>query len=60
MKPDDPTVTDEVLLTERIGHVLVLTLNRPQARNALNPELKDAILHARAFAERRPPAWTGK
>ena len=54
MKPDDPTVTDEVLLTERIGHVLVLTLNRPQARNALNPELKDAILQAMAEADGDP------
>ena len=29
----------DVLLTERIGNVLVLTLNRPEVRNALNPEL---------------------
>lgn len=34
-------MTDEQspLLTERVGHVLVLTLNRPQARNAMNLEL---------------------
>jgi len=54
MEPDDPTVTDEVLLSERIGHVLVLTLNRPRARNALNPELKDAILQAMAEADGDP------
>ena len=39
-------VTSEVLLTERTGNVLVLTLNRPEVRNALNPELKDRLLGA--------------
>ncbi len=29
----------DLVLTERVGHVLVATMNRPQARNALNPEL---------------------
>ncbi len=28
-EPDDP------VLTERLGHVLLITLNRPQARNAI-------------------------
>jgi|HubBroStandDraft_2_1064218.scaffolds.fasta_scaffold32190_3 enoyl-CoA hydratase len=54
MEPDDPTANGEVLLTERIGHVVVLTLNRPRARNALNPELKDAILQAMAEADGDP------
>jgi enoyl-CoA hydratase len=36
--------TDQVdqvglVLTERVGNVLVVTMNRPEARNALNPEL---------------------
>jgi enoyl-CoA hydratase len=30
---------DELVLTERVGSVLVATMNRPEARNALNPEL---------------------
>ncbi|MEU9288626.1 enoyl-CoA hydratase-related protein [Streptomyces sp. NPDC048275] len=30
-------------LTERAGHVLVATLNRPETRNALNPELIDEL-----------------
>ncbi|WOX16610.1 enoyl-CoA hydratase-related protein [Streptomyces sp. N50] len=29
----------DLVLTERVGAVLVATLNRPEARNALNPEL---------------------
>jgi len=29
----------DLVLTERAGHVLIATMNRPQARNALNPEL---------------------
>jgi enoyl-CoA hydratase len=85
---DDPMMKNDVLLTERSGSVLVLTLNRPEVRNALNPELKDRLIDAmhgadddpdvraivltgngpvfcagmdlKAFAERRPPVWTGK
>jgi enoyl-CoA hydratase len=34
---------DSVLLEDRVGFVLVLTLNRPEARNALNPELIGAL-----------------
>ena len=33
----------DLVLTERIGAVLVVTLNRPEARNALNPELIDDL-----------------
>jgi enoyl-CoA hydratase len=47
---DDPNAS-QVLLTERVGNVLVLTLNRPEVRNALNPELKDALLGALAAAD---------
>jgi enoyl-CoA hydratase len=54
MSQDDQKATGEVLLGERTGHVLVLTLNRPQARNALNPELKDALLQAMAAADGDP------
>jgi enoyl-CoA hydratase len=43
---EDPTSKSDVLLTERSGNVLVLTLNRPEARNALNPELKDQLIDA--------------
>jgi enoyl-CoA hydratase len=43
---DDSTSKSDVLLTERSGNVLVLTLNRPEARNAPNPELKDQLIDA--------------
>ncbi|MFI6465894.1 enoyl-CoA hydratase-related protein [Streptomyces sp. NPDC050528] len=33
----------DLVLTERIGAVLVATLNRPEVRNALNPELIDEL-----------------
>lgn len=34
---------DSVLLTERAGRVLILRMNRPEARNALNPDLMAGI-----------------
>ena len=33
----DPT--NPHLLVERIGHIALVTLNRPEARNALSPEM---------------------
>ena len=44
-------MSDEIL-TERRGRVLVITINRPESRNAVN-------LRAIAFAEKRAPNWTG-
>lgn len=47
-------VKSDVLLTERIGSILVLTLNRPEVRNALNPELKDQLSQAMRDADNDP------
>lgn len=33
----------DLVLTERVDNVLVATLNRPEARNALSPELIDDL-----------------
>lgn len=35
--------TETVLLEELVGGVLVLTLNRPERRNAIDPALRDAL-----------------
>jgi enoyl-CoA hydratase len=50
----DQSATSDVLQSERIGGVLLLTFNRPQARNALNPELKDRLLRAMRDADSDP------
>ncbi len=39
-------MSEDVLLTERRGRVLVMTLNRPDQRNALNSELADSLAAA--------------
>jgi enoyl-CoA hydratase/carnithine racemase len=48
---DAQTQTEPVLVTERRGAVTILRLNRPEARNALNPELLTAIGLAMLEAE---------
>ncbi len=56
-------MTEAELVTERQGNVLVLRLNRPEARNALNPSLMaaigGAILEAESDSEARAIVLTG-
>jgi enoyl-CoA hydratase len=40
------TETTEAVLTERHGNVLLITLNRPQVRNAVNAALAEGVAHA--------------
>jgi crotonobetainyl-CoA hydratase len=46
--------TDPAVLTERRGHVLVVTLNRPEARNAVNGALTEGLGRALADADTDP------
>src|SRR4051794_1587057 len=47
-------MTEPVLVREQRGAVLVLRLNRPEARNALNADLLNAIGNSMADAEDDP------
>ena len=40
------TDAEPILLAEMRGHILVLTINRPERMNALSPELSDALIEA--------------
>src|SRR5277367_6346615 len=51
---DGVAPAEPVLVSEQHGAVRVLRLNRPQARNALNPELIDALGTALVAAEAAP------
>jgi crotonobetainyl-CoA hydratase len=48
-----PAVPDAVLV-ERRGHVLVITLNRPEARNAINGAVTEALGDAMERADQDP------
>jgi enoyl-CoA hydratase len=45
---------NDPLLIERAGHVLVATMNRPEARNALNSALKEALTMTLRTADADP------
>lgn len=36
---------DNILLSERRGHILILTINRPERMNSISPELSEALVH---------------
>src|ERR1700761_7501695 len=60
---DSDTEAEPVLVTERRGAVTVLRLNRPEARNSLNPELLTEIglgmLQAESDPDTRAVVLTG-
>ncbi|HBK04757.1 MAG TPA: enoyl-CoA hydratase [Acetobacteraceae bacterium] len=39
-------MSEAILLREMRGHILVLTINRPERMNSLSPELSDALIEA--------------
>ncbi|KAB2857339.1 MAG: enoyl-CoA hydratase, partial [Sphingopyxis terrae] len=47
-------MTDTTILTERRGHVLIVTINRPEARNAVNAAVHVGIGTALETAENDP------
>jgi enoyl-CoA hydratase/carnithine racemase len=63
MRPNVPTMTEPVLVREQRGAVVVLRLNRPEARNALNAELMSelglGLIAAEADPEVRCAVVTG-
>ncbi len=45
-------MSEDALLVEQKGHIATLTINRPEKRNALNPEIHAALVrHIDRFAE---------
>jgi crotonobetainyl-CoA hydratase len=52
-------VSDKPLLVEQKGHVLLITLNRPHARNAINGELAAAMGEALEHLSRNPDLRVG-
>jgi enoyl-CoA hydratase/carnithine racemase len=48
------TDAGSILLSETRGHILVLTINRPERMNALSPELSDALIGAFVEAGAEP------
>jgi enoyl-CoA hydratase len=51
--------TEPAVLTERKGHVLLIRLNRPQARNAINDALAQAMEAALDELEGDDELWAG-
>src|SRR3546814_18184781 len=47
-------MTDTTILTERRGHLLIVTINRPEARNAVNAAVHTGIGTALEEAEDDP------
>lgn len=50
-------MTEPAVLTERHGRVLIITLNRPQARNAVNGELARQLESAIDLLENNDDLW---
>jgi enoyl-CoA hydratase len=46
MSPDETAVAAEPVLAERRDSVLLITLNRPEVRNAVNAALAEGVAHA--------------
>jgi enoyl-CoA hydratase/carnithine racemase len=54
---DLPARSFRYLLVDHTDHVLTLTLNRPEKKNALNPALMAELAFAMAYAHHTPEVW---
>lgn len=54
----DATQANPMTLVEMVGHTLVLTLNRPEAMNAVNREVAEGVAAALEQAKDDPDVWT--
>ena len=52
-----PMPDDDVLKIRIENHICLLTLNRPEARNALSAELSLALVEAILDADENPDVW---
>jgi crotonobetainyl-CoA hydratase len=52
-----PTAGGDHVLVERIGHVLLVTINRPDARNAVNTQVTLGIGEALDYADEATDVW---
>jgi enoyl-CoA hydratase len=50
----DPPVTQPHALVEQDGHKLVVTMNRPEARNALSPDMLVGLADGYAYVDETP------
>lgn len=57
MSPHPQSDSEPVLLEERRGRILILTLNRPHVLHAMNAELSGALGHALEAAAHDPEVW---
>lgn len=51
------TLTEPAALVERRGNVMVITINRPEARNAVNSAVSTAVGNALQDAQSDPEVW---
>ncbi|KAI5118582.1 hypothetical protein M0805_004198 [Coniferiporia weirii] len=54
-----PAVSDELKLSFPLPHVILLTFNRPTARNAMTPTLDADIARTIAWFDEEPSLWVG-
>ena len=52
-----PSHCDEIIVSLPAPHVLLLTLNRPKALNAVSPQMSDSVDRILSWAEQEGEIW---